>query len=184
MSGQSVIRLRDALGLADLVQTMAEEIAEGRRVECPLRLVGVRTRGYPLACRLAAVLEQRLELTVPVGALDITLYRDDLARSRRWPVLRGTDIPFSVDDAEIVLIDDVLHTGRTVRAALNAVCDLGRPACVRLATLVDRGGRELPIQPDLVGLTARVGPDERVVVRVRPIDDVDEIIRVEALGPL
>ncbi len=87
-----------------------------------------------------------------MGAVDITLYRDDLGQAERWPVLRGTEIPFDVDGAEVVLVDDVLFTGRTVRAALNAICDLGRPACIRLAVLVDRGHREIPIHPDVVGL--------------------------------
>ena len=100
---------------------------------------------------------------VEVGAVDITLYRDDLGQAERWPVLRGTEIPFDLDGAEVVLVDDVLFTGRTVRAALNAICDLGRPACIRLAVLVDRGHREIPIQPDVVGLT--VATDRR---RSRP----------------
>jgi pyrimidine operon attenuation protein/uracil phosphoribosyltransferase len=95
---------------------------------------------------------------VPVGAVDITLYRDDLGQANRWPVLRGTEIPFVVDGAEIILVDDVLFTGRTVRAALNAICDLGRPSRVRLAALIDRGHRELPVQPDVVGRTV---PTER-----------------------
>ena len=100
--------------------------------------------------------------------MDITLYRDDLGKADRWPVLRGTEIPFGVDGAEIVLVDDVLFTGRTVRAALNAICDLGRPACVRLAVLIDRGHRELPVQPDVVGLHVPTERRERVRVRVQP----------------
>ena len=110
----------------------------------PLYLVGVRSRGVPLAQRLAQELRRLLGQDVDVGAVDITLYRDDLGQGERWPVLRGTEIPFDVDGAEVVLVDDVLFTGRTVRAALNAICDLGRPACVRLAVLVDRGHREIP----------------------------------------
>src|SRR5262249_37870388 len=102
----------------------------------------------------------------------------DLDGPGPWPVLRGTDIPFPVDGAEIVLVDDVLYTGRTVRAALNSICDLGRPARVRLAVLVDRGGRELPIQADLAGLRLDVAPADRVLVRVRPIDGAEEIVRV------
>ena len=115
---------------------------------------------------------------MPVGAVEITLYRDDLGRGDRWPVLRGTEIPFVVEGTEIVLVDDVLFTGRTVRAALNAVCDLGRPACVRLAVVADRGGREFPIRADYVGLRCEAGPDERVEVRLRPIDPTDEVVRV------
>ena len=117
-------------------------------------------------------------LARPVGAVDITLYRDDLGQADRWPVLRGTEIPFDVDGAEIVLVDDVLFTGRTVRAALNAVCDLGRPARVRLAVLVDRGHRELPIQPDVVGLAVATDRDDHVRVRLQPVDPVDEIVRI------
>ena len=134
--------------------------------------------GVPIARRLAERLRPIVGAEVPVGAVDITLYRDDLGRGDRWPVLRGTEIPFAVDGAEIVLVDDVLFTGRTVRAALNAVCDLGRPACVRLAVLVDRGGRELPIQADFVGLRVATERRERVRVRVRPVDPVDEIVRI------
>jgi pyrimidine operon attenuation protein/uracil phosphoribosyltransferase len=115
---------------------------------------------------------------VLVGAVDITLYRDDLGQGDRWPVLRGTHIPFPVDGVEVVLVDDVLFTGRTVRAALNAICDLGRPACVRLAVLVDRGHRELPVQPDVVGLHVPTQRAEHVRVRVTPVDPVDEIVRV------
>jgi pyrimidine operon attenuation protein/uracil phosphoribosyltransferase len=175
----AVQRLRDAGGLEDLVRSLAEAIADGRRLELPLCVVGIRSRGYPLAQRIATHLETRLGGPVPVGAVDITLYRDDLDRADRWPVLRGTEIPFSVDNTEVVLVDDVLHTGRTVRAALDAVCDLGRPGCVRLAVLVDRGGRELPIQADFVGMATLARDRERVLVRVRPLDEVDEIVWVE-----
>jgi pyrimidine operon attenuation protein/uracil phosphoribosyltransferase len=117
---------------------------------------------------------------VPVGAVDITLYRDDLGQGDRWPVLHGTEIPFDIDGVEIVLVDDVLFTGRTVRAALNTVCDLGRPARARLAVLIDRGHRELPIQPDVVGLTVATDRGEHVRVRVAPVDPVDEVVK---LGP-
>jgi pyrimidine operon attenuation protein/uracil phosphoribosyltransferase len=117
---------------------------------------------------------------VPVGAVDITLYRDDLGHADRWPVLHGTEIPFSVDGVEVVLVDDVLFTGRTVRAALNAICDLGRPARIRLAVVVDRGHREFPVQPDVVGMVVPTDRQERVRVRIAPIDSADEIIRVEA----
>ena len=171
-------RLCGAEGLARLLDAMARRIGEGRRAGVPLRLIGVRTRGVPIAQRLAERLRPLVGGGVPVGAVDITLYRDDIGRSDRWPVLRGTEIAFQVDGAEIVLVDDVLFTGRTVRAALNAVCDLGRPACVRLAVLVDRGHRELPVQPDVVGLHVRTERRERVRVRIGPVDPVDEIIKV------
>jgi pyrimidine operon attenuation protein/uracil phosphoribosyltransferase len=171
-------RLRDAEGMAALLEDMAHRIIEERCAGAPLRLVGVRTRGVPIARRLAELLRPLVGEAVPVGAVDITLYRDDLGGAQRWPVLRGTEIPFAVDGVEIVLVDDVLFTGRTVRAALNAICDLGRPACVRLAVLVDRGHRELPVQPEVVGLHVPTERGERVQVRVEPIDPVDEIARV------
>lgn len=171
-------RLCDADRMAGLLDAMARRIVEGRYAGAPLRLVGVRTRGVPIARRLADLLRPLVGGEVPVGAVDITLYRDDLGRSERWPVLRGTEIPFGVDGAEIVLVDDVLFTGRTVRAALNAICDLGRPARIRLAVLVDRGHREIPVQADIIGLHVRTEYGERVRVRVRPVDPADEIVRV------
>jgi len=171
-------RLTDARGLAEMLDSMARRIAEGRRAGTPLCLVGIHSRGAPIAERLAVILRRLLGEDVPVGAVDITLYRDDIGQGSRWPVLRGTEIPFNVEGAEIVLVDDVLFTGRTVRAALNTVCDLGRPARVRLAVLVDRGHREIPIEPDVVGLKLPTERGERVRVRVTPLDPVDEIVRV------
>ena len=176
-------RLCDTEGFAALLAAMAGKIAEGRRQGFQLGLVGIRTRGYPIAVRLSTLLKSLTGEDVPVGAVDITLYRDDLDGGERWPVLKGTAIPFPVDDAEIILVDDVLYSGRTVRAALNAVCDLGRPARVRLAALVDRGHREIPIQPDVVGLTVETTPDEAVRVRVTPIDSQDEIVRIRSKSP-
>jgi pyrimidine operon attenuation protein/uracil phosphoribosyltransferase len=164
----------------DLIAGMARDIWQGRRLDEAFYLVGVRTRGVPLAQRLAQELRTYSDDEVVVGAVDITLYRDDLGQGRRWPVLRGTEIPFRVDDAEIVLIDDVLFTGRTIRAALNAICDLGRPARIRLAALVDRGHREFPIQPDVVGMHLATDRRDRVRVRLHPFDPVEEIVRVLA----
>jgi pyrimidine operon attenuation protein/uracil phosphoribosyltransferase len=167
---------------AGLITEMARTIWEGRRSGVPFSLVGIRTRGVTLAQRLAQVMSCDAEGEVLVGAVDITLYRDDLGHGRSWPVLHGTDIPFPVDGAEIVLVDDVLFTGRTVRAALNAICDLGRPDRIRLAVLVERGHRELPIQPDIVGLVLPTSRRDRVRVRLHPQDPGDEIVRVLA-GP-
>jgi pyrimidine operon attenuation protein / uracil phosphoribosyltransferase len=171
-------RLCDADGMAGLLEEMAHRIAEQRCPGAALRLVGVRTRGVPIARRLAELLRPMVGEEVLVGAVDITLYRDDLGQGDRWPVLRGTEVPFNVDGVEIVLVDDVLFTGRTIRAALNAICDLGRPACVRLAVLIERGHRELPVQPDVVGLHVPTERAEHVRVRVVPVDPVDEIVRV------
>jgi pyrimidine operon attenuation protein/uracil phosphoribosyltransferase len=175
--------LRDASEFRPILEDLADRIAAARDSDVPLALVGLRTRGVPIAQRLAQLLRDRHNVASMVGAVDITLYRDDLDRGRRWPVLRGTEIAFPVDDAEVVLVDDVLHTGRSARAALNAVCDLGRPARVLLAVVVDRGGRELPIQPDFVGLACEADPDDRILVRVTPIDPHDEIVRVSPSRP-
>lgn len=179
MTNQIERRLCDAAEVQRLTGEVARKLAEGRRENIPFHLVGIRTRGVTLALRLARALEESLHLReIAVGAVDITLYRDDLRSVERWPVLRGTEIPFDIDGSEIVLIDDVLFTGRTVRAALNAICDLGRPSLVRLAVLVDRGHREFPIQPDVVGLTVTSGAGDRVRVRLQPVDAIDEIVQV------
>jgi pyrimidine operon attenuation protein/uracil phosphoribosyltransferase len=151
-------RLCDDHEILGLIASMARKLADARRP-------GVRL------C-LGRLLGQEID----VGAVDITLYRDDLGRTQRWPVLRGTEIAFSVDGVDIVLVDDVLFTGRTIRAALNAICDLGRPACVRLAVLVDRGHREIPIQPDVVGLGVATELVDHVTVRLRPADPIDEVV--------
>ncbi|WP_435015654.1 bifunctional pyr operon transcriptional regulator/uracil phosphoribosyltransferase PyrR [Tundrisphaera sp. TA3] len=181
--GPTEVLVRDAAGFEDTLDDLARRIADGRDAGAPLRLIGIRTRGVPIAERLAAKLAAILGEPVPVGAVDITLYRDDLSEFARWPVLLGTEIPFAVDETEIVLVDDVLYTGRTVRAALNAICDLGRPARVRLAVLVNRGHHELPIRADLAGLALETRRSETVKVRVRPVDPVDEVIRVSRETP-
>jgi pyrimidine operon attenuation protein/uracil phosphoribosyltransferase len=181
--GSSEAWLRDAQGLESLLGAMAEQIARRRRRGLPLCFVGIRQRGVPIARRLAARLARAESGEIPVGAVDITLYRDDLQHRRSWPVLEGTDIPFSIEGAEVILVDDVIQTGRTARAALNAVCDLGRPGAVRLAAVVDRGGRELPLQPDVVGLEVEAGPLQRVSVRIAPDDPVEGIVRLEPPDP-
>ncbi len=171
--------LCDAPALARIHAEIADRLAADHNPAIPLALVGIRTQGVPIAERLAALLREKHGITALVGAVDITLYRDDLDRARRWPVLRGTEIDFPIDDAEVILVDDVLHTGRSARAAINAICDLGRPACIRCAVLVDRGGRELPIQADYVGLHCTDIPaDDRIVVYLQPVDPEDEIRRV------
>jgi len=173
-------RLCDAQQIEGLIASMARKLVEAGRRGVRLYLVGIRTRGVPLAERLARELRLLLGRDVEVGAVDITLYRDDLGQAEKWPVLRGTEIPFDLEGAEVVLVDDVLFTGRTVRAALNAICDLGRPACVRLAALVDRGHREIPIQADVVGLNVVTDRGDHVRVRLKPIDPVEEIVTLAA----
>lgn len=174
----SVISLVSEQELEYLINDLARGIAIDHEPASRLALVGVRTHGVPLAQRLAQRLRDDHGIVPLVGAVDVTLYRDDLDQTGRWPILRGTEIPFVVEGAEIVLVDDVLFTGRTIRAALNALCDLGRPARVRLLVLVDRGGRELPIQADLVGIVREIEPRERIEVHLRPIDSIDEVVLV------
>ncbi len=141
-------------------------------------LVGLQRRGVPLADRIARAIEEFEHNPVPVGALDINLYRDDLT-SRPQPLVRPTTLPTSVDDRVVVLVDDVLFTGRTARAALNALMDLGRPKQVQLAVMVDRGHRELPIRADYVGKNVPTAPNEEIQVRVDEFDSVDEVVLVE-----
>ena len=176
-------RLCDASTMAKIIADMARKIWVDRHFEAPLHLVGVRSRGVPLAERLAVELRRLGARDVHVGAVEITLYRDDIGKSSVWPVLRGTEIPFDLDGTDIVLVDDVLYTGRTVRAALNAICDLGRPTRVRLAVLVDRGHRELPIRADVTGLQVETETHDRVKVRITPIDPTDAIFKITAGSP-
>jgi len=160
-----------------LIDFLADRTA--RLVSDPARtvVVGIRTRGVLLAKRLLEIWRAQLGWEMPLGAVDITLYRDDLDRGPRIPILKGTEIDFPIDDRLVLLVDDVLHTGRTVRAALDALSDLGRPLAVRLVVLVDRGGRELPIQPDAVALRVEAAPEERIEVHLRELDDEDAIVR-------
>ena len=157
---------------------IAHEIVERNRGVDEVALVGVRTRGVTLARRLAQRLLDITHEDVPTGALDITLYRDDLMRSPvgPQPVIRRTEIPFSIDDRKILLVDDVLYTGRTVRAALDALIDFGRPKVIQLVVLVDRGHRELPIKADYVGKNLPTSPKESVQVRLHETDGADEVL--------
>ena len=157
---------------------IAHEVVERNRGVGGLALVGIRTRGVPLARRLAAKLLAIVDEDVPSGVLDITLYRDDLMRHPvgPQPVVRRTEIPFSIDDRKILLVDDVLYTGRTVRAALDALIDLGRPQIIQLVALVDRGHRELPIKADYVGKNLPTSSRQSVQVRLNETDDCDEVV--------
>ena len=157
---------------------IAHEIVERNRGVDELALVGIRTRGVTLARRLAQRLLDITKEDVPTGTLDITLYRDDLMRSPvgPQPVIRRTEIPFSIDDRKILLVDDVLYTGRTVRAALDALIDFGRPKVIQLVVLVDRGHRELPIKADYVGKNLPTSLKESVQVRLHETDGADEVL--------
>lgn len=159
---------------------MADEIVERNDGTDALVLVGIQRRGVQVADRIAAVIAEREGVTVPRGALDITLYRDDLQTIGPRPVVGRTEIPVALDDRSVVVIDDVLFTGRTVRAALNELADFGRAARVSLAVVIDRGGRELPIHADIVGKRLSVPRGSRVDVLVREVDGRDEVVVGEA----
>jgi pyrimidine operon attenuation protein / uracil phosphoribosyltransferase len=168
----------DADRMDRTITRIAHEIVERNRTLDELALVGIRSRGEHLARRLARQLQRISGRTLPTGALDITLYRDDLMRQPvgPQPVVRSTEIPFSVDDRIILLVDDVLYTGRTVRAALDALIDLGRPQAIQLVVLVDRGHRELPIKADYVGKNLPTSQRESVQVRLEEVDGDDEVV--------
>jgi pyrimidine operon attenuation protein/uracil phosphoribosyltransferase len=179
----------DAETIAKSLSRIAHEIVErnggpdGPGLE-RVALVGIQTRGAPLASRLRRLVEERSGVAPLVGALDITFHRDDVhVRSGgrppdRQPVVHATSIPFSIEGMTVVLVDDVLYTGRTVRSAIDALLDFGRPARVQLAVLVDRGHRELPIRPDYVGKNLPTGRDERIQVELLEVDEVDAVLLV------
>ena len=156
---------------------IAHEIVERNRGIEELALVGIRRRGVPLAKRIAAIIKDINHHEVPTGALDITLYRDDLMRTAvgAQPVIRKTEIPFSIDDKRILLVDDVLYTGRTIRAALDALIEFGRPRVIQLVVLVDRGHRELPIKADYVGKNLPTALSQSVQVHLTETDGRDEV---------
>src|SRR6187455_3817708 len=167
----------DADRMSRALTRMAHEILERNRGLDELALVGIRTRGVPIARRLARALREINGDDIPTGALDITLYRDDLMRHAvgPQPVIRRTEIPFSIDDRKILLVDDVLYTGRTIRAALDALIDFGRPRAIQLVALVDRGHRELPIRADYVGRNIPTSRQQSVQVRLVEMDGRDEV---------
>lgn len=159
-----------------MIRRMAGEIVERNVGAVQLMLVGIRTRGVPLAERIAAEIEKLEGSTVPIGVLDITLYRDDFSTIGPQPLVKETRLPGPIEDQTLVLCDDVLFTGRTIRAALDALIDYGRPLAVQLAVLVDRGGRELPIQADFVGRQVAVEAGKSVEVRFTPADERDTVM--------
>ncbi|MFS8631526.1 MAG: bifunctional pyr operon transcriptional regulator/uracil phosphoribosyltransferase PyrR [Bacillales bacterium] len=156
-------------------QEARDEIIEKNKGIDGCVLVGIRTRGIYLAKRLAERIKRIEGKTVPVGELDITLYRDDLTRNGEDPLVKGSNIPFDINNKKVILVDDVLYTGRTVRAALDALVDIGRPAAVQLAVLVDRGHRELPIRADYVGKNIPTSSSERIVVELQEVDGKEQV---------
>ena len=168
----------DADRMSRALMRMAHEIVERNRGIEDLAVIGIRTRGVPIAKRIARLLFEITGREVPTGALDITLYRDDLMRNPvgPQPVVRSTEIPFSIDGKRILLVDDVLFTGRTIRAALDALIDFGRPEVIQLLVMVDRGHRELPIKADYVGKNLPTSRAESVAVRLVETDGCDEVV--------
>jgi pyrimidine operon attenuation protein/uracil phosphoribosyltransferase len=164
------------------LKRMADEIVELNSGTDDLVIVGIQRRGVQLAERIVRVINDREGAQVPRGALDITLYRDDLQTVGPRPVVGPTDLPMSIDGKRVVIVDDVLYTGRTVRAALDELADFGRPARIALAVLVDRGGRELPIHADVVGKRVEIAGDEHVDVMVAELDGRDEVVVVRRDG--
>jgi pyrimidine operon attenuation protein/uracil phosphoribosyltransferase len=154
---------------------LSHEIVEKQAGTDGLLLIGIQRRGVPLARRIAAAIEENEGVDVPVGALDITFYRDDLSMVAQQPVVKGTELPSGIDGRTIILVDDVLYTGRTIRAAMDALVDFGRPQAIRLAVLVDRGHRELPIRADHVGKNVPTSREELVRVHLEEIDGEDGV---------
>lgn len=168
--------IMDADGIRRALIRIAHEITEKNKGVENVALVGIRTRGVPLAARIAEEISKIENVTVPTGSLDITLYRDDLTTMGYNPVIHGTEIDFDIAGKNIVLVDDVLYTGRTIRAALDAIIDMGRPKSIQLAVLIDRGHRELPIRADYAGKNVPTSRRETVEVALREEGRTDEVI--------
>lgn len=172
-------KLLDGDDIDRTLARMAMQIVEHNHGVDNLALVGIHTGGVYLARRVQKLIQEQFGINLPAGSLDITLYRDDWSLAAQNPVVKKTSLDFSLQDKVVVLVDDVIYTGRTTRAALDAVMDLGRPRCIQLAALVDRGGRELPIQPDYIGLEVQVGHGQHVHVLLREHDGSDEVVLVQ-----
>lgn len=165
----------DKRSIKRTVTRMVDEILERNKGASELVIIGVRTRGVHIAERIVKLVKKREGVEPPLGTLDITLYRDDLRRKTEWPKVEKTEIKFSVEDKVVILVDDVIYTGRTTRAALGEIMDFGRPSSIQLAVLVDRGHRELPIQPDYAGCTVDTLSNEQVRVNLKEEDGTDEV---------
>ena len=182
--GSTAKILLDAEAISKALSRIAHELIERGDDLDEVALVGIQTRGVPLASRLRRLVAERSGVELRLGALDITFHRDDVhvrdggRPPGRQPVVRATSIPFSLEGLTVVLVDDVLYTGRTIRAAIDALLDFGRPARVQLAVLVDRGHRELPIRPDFVGKNLPTARDERIQVELLEVDEIDRVLLV------
>jgi pyrimidine operon attenuation protein/uracil phosphoribosyltransferase len=169
----------DSDGMRRVLTRIAHEIVETNKGTKDLVIIGIRTRGVPLAQRIVKRINEFEGVELPAGVLDITLYRDDLSQVANQPIIHQTEIPFDITNKKVVLVDDVLYTGRTVRAALDALIDLGRPKNIQLAIMVDRGHRELPIRPDFVGKNLPTSHKEVISVNLEETDDKDEVVLLE-----
>lgn len=185
MSAEGAMQVREKAQIMDgaaiqrVLTRVAHEIIEKNKGTAELVLVGLRSRGVDLARRLSQRLKEIDGVEVPVGALDITLYRDDLGKGGPQPAVRRTEIPFSIENKKVILVDDVLYTGRTIRAAMDGLMDLGRPRTIQLAVLVDRGHRELPIRADYVGKNVPTAKTEQVQVMLQEEDGVERVVILE-----
>lgn len=168
-------QLMDEKAIGRAITRISHEIIERNKGIDDIVLVGIKTRGVPIADRIGRKIEQIEGKKINTGEIDITLYRDDLKKVDVDPVINGSDIKFSIDDKIVILVDDVLYTGRTVRSALDAIIDIGRPKAIQLAVLVDRGHRELPIRADYVGKNVPTSKDEIISVKLSEIDEEDSV---------
>ncbi|MDR1580115.1 MAG: bifunctional pyr operon transcriptional regulator/uracil phosphoribosyltransferase PyrR [Synergistaceae bacterium] len=169
-------RIMDAAAMKRAVSRIAHEIIEKNKGTSNVVMIGIQRRGVTLANRLAAHIGQVENVTVPTGRLDITFYRDDLSLLAAHPVINGTDIPFSITDMDVILVDDVLYTGRTIRAAMEAIMELGRARTIQLAVLIDRGHRDLPIKSDYVGKNVPTSRNEHIAVHIVPFEPEDCVL--------
>ncbi|MGH7423875.1 MAG: bifunctional pyr operon transcriptional regulator/uracil phosphoribosyltransferase PyrR, partial [Candidatus Methylomirabilales bacterium] len=172
-------QIMDGAAIQRVLTRVAHEIVEKNKGTADLVLIGLRSRGVDLARRLSQRLKEIDGVDVPVGALDITLYRDDLGKGGPQPAVRRTEIPFSIENKKVILVDDVLYTGRTIRAAMDGLMDLGRPRTIQLAVLVDRGHREVPIRADYVGKNVPTAKTEQVQVMLQEEDGVERVVILE-----
>jgi pyrimidine operon attenuation protein/uracil phosphoribosyltransferase len=172
-------QLMSAAEIERTLQRLASEIIEKTHGAKDVALVGIRRRGVPLSERLAATIKNLNGAVVPIGVLDITLYRDDLTTVAHQPVVQSSEFPFDVDDRVLILVDDVLYTGRTIRAAMNGLFDLGRPKRIHLCVLIDRGHRELPIEASFIGRSVQTSDTEIIEVRLKEVDGEERVMLVD-----